>query len=138
MTEERDSSADVRLERVVRPHATRGGSVTGYKVEARRGDGLGPRIVNGQIFDAEWREVVFAETPIGGIPPRNPHDYELAAFGLMRFEAAQAMRWWWLSTQLFGIETRLRKYEVEYNMSEHDKGGCHEVTDDLNRAAHAA
>lgn len=64
------------------------------------------------------------DSPIGIPITNNPYtgDSYLLQFGLMNYQAAQALRWWFLAnleaTQKysgFGVETRLVKHRVTYS-----------------------
>ncbi len=90
-------------------------TMTGYTVEALF-DFDSPRTICGQIFDREWRQVTFAESPIG-VPPTKIFTVDLRKHGLYDYEAAQALRWWFHAQANFEgneycLKTRLVAHEV--------------------------
>lgn len=94
-------------------------STRGYSVEARTTDGIPPRIVDDKAFGDEWQRIEFASSPIIGVAPHSNWDYGLAAAHLYSYEAAEALRWWWLAergmTGRVFFMTRLVEHTVEFS-----------------------
>lgn len=92
-------------------------TMVGYSVEAMF-DSNAPRLIAGQIFDARWREVSFAEAPDGvGVPRADRFNLEIVKHGLFGYEAAQALRWWLhavarLEGNEYCLKTRLIEHKV--------------------------
>lgn len=96
---------------------TQNGLQFGYTVEARLVQKLTPQIVCGNALDGEWRTLHFQRGG-GGVPARHELDHGLGMFHLYTYEAAQALRWWFLANaDSLGrlIETRLVRHKVEYS-----------------------
>lgn len=82
-----------------------------------------PKIICGMVLDANWRTLSFEKSPIG-VPAQARYCPWGGSFPhLMTYEAAQALRWWFLANAAHSfdhwcIETRLVKHEVTYQASE--------------------
>jgi hypothetical protein len=93
----------------------------GYSVEARFGgytNGRSRRVNDDFILTTTWQKIPF-ETGAVGVPAQNwGLDRHLAVIGLMSYDAAQALRWWFLAslnTDYRGslcVETRLVQHKV--------------------------
>lgn len=96
------------------------GGIVAYAVEARLAY-YTPRQVAGMLLDTRWRKVEFAETTPFGVP--NGHSYNspwLRMTGLFEYQAAQALRWWFLAQAEVEfscgcVETRLIEHEINYS-----------------------
>lgn len=95
------------------------GTTTAYSVEARYNNPH-PREAAGRLFDNRWQMLHFDKSPIG-VPAttwRHPFVHEI---GLLSYQAAQALRWWFLAqleTSVAGclcFETRIVEHKVEYS-----------------------
>jgi hypothetical protein len=88
----------------------------GYTVEARC-TLKHPKTVNGKALGGEWLQLEF---PHGrGVPAAPPYS-PLPLMGLLSYQAAQALRWWWIAEaeaadicSTNGIETRLVQFDVK-------------------------
>lgn len=92
------------------------GSIDVYTVEARYAY-HDPKVLCGQLFDNRWREVQFQQSPIG-VPSKTwPLDYP----GYYSFDAAQALRWWFIAQAgasgegNWCLETRLVRHRAKYS-----------------------
>lgn len=99
------------------------GGVTGYSVEARL-NYHEPRTISGQIFDNRWSTVHFQQTvPPFGVPSgRRYNSCWYDQTGLFSYQAAQALRWWFLANaevefSCLCLETRLIEHEIKYSYS---------------------
>lgn len=95
------------------------GTTPGYQVQARY---IGePKILGGVMLSKEWKTLWFPNSPVGVPTHSGPHDWYLPAAECMSYEAAQALRWWFLSVcaaDILGsmcIETRLLAYRIKYS-----------------------
>jgi hypothetical protein len=74
------------------------------------------------ILDKDWRQIHFKEGSTG-IPPGNRYELpELLHAGAYSYEAAQALRWWFMAdvhakspTGTLCLETRLVEYRIEFS-----------------------
>jgi hypothetical protein len=96
------------------------GSAELYRVEART-TYHSPERVGGQLIDNNWRLVDFAKAPLG-VPIRNFDAGAHEHCGLLNYEAAEALRWWFLAAAhadiaagALCIETRLVKVRYHYH-----------------------
>lgn len=96
------------------------GSRPGYQVQARC-VGHEPELVCGQLLDQRWKTLRFEKSPIG-VPAYRAWDWHLQASDCMNYEAAQALRWWFLAetanNRLAGricIETRIVAFKIQYS-----------------------
>jgi len=94
-------------------------TTTGYTVEAMCSSD--PQMVNGKIYDKTWRGVPFSKAEFG-VPGSKFHP-ELAEHGLLTYQQAQALRWWFHASGSnesgFGLsmETRIVKHTLEQTYS---------------------
>lgn len=123
------------VERGVMPHATAAGTCTGYSVEARV-DGP-PRQLGKYLLDGEWRTVQFDAAP-NGVPGFSHAEPWLAHCGLLRYESAQALRWWLMAEAVWGVRTRLVRHKVQYSMQQYKGEPEDEQGDLLLRGIRAA
>ena len=93
------------------------GSLPLYTVEARYAS-QEPRVLCGQVFDNRWREIQFQKSSTTGVPSNTwPLDYP----GYYSFEAAQALRWWFIAQAgasgegNWCLETRLVRHKAKYS-----------------------
>lgn len=101
------------------------GTTTCYLVQARCCKGCGPKEIRGAttgmgksiLTDTAWETLYFPKSPIGVPPSRFNEEY--ARHGYYSYQAAQALRWWFLAEQAFvvGAETRLVQYTFKYSYS---------------------
>jgi hypothetical protein len=115
MTTEETTPGAVPLDGRVMPHTSAGGTAHGYEVEARV-DGP-PRQLGKYLLDEKWRAIQF-EPSATGVPSQSSAEPWLSYCGLMRYEAAQALRWWLMAEAVWGVQTRLVKHCVQYNMKQ--------------------
>ena len=119
------------------------GDQRAYSVEARFvGKGVGS--IAGQTFTAEWQKINFEQHPMG-VP--TAHRYEFAApyFGLMTYQAAQALRWWFHAIAEHErldmcYETRIVEHRVKYSLEEeaiaaYNVMGCSDALSKQQRTA---
>ena len=98
------------------------GSDTAFSVQARYAYPE-PKTICGITLDTRWRTLHFEQSPIG-VPSQTRYcPWGSGLYGLMTYQAAQALRWWFLANAKHSfdhlcIETRLVKHEVKYQMSE--------------------
>lgn len=86
----------------------------GYTVEARLAY-VRPDNVGGMLLDTRWQQVHFANSPIGV-----PGDGDLVGHGLLTYQQAQSLRWWFIAeaakqNKQFCLETRLVKHRLTYS-----------------------
>lgn len=96
----------------------------GYSVQARfygHTNGQSKRVNDNFTLTATWQNIPF-ETSNVGVPAQHwGLDRHLAIVNLMSYDAAQALRWWFLASlnaQPLGslcVETRLIQHEVRVN-----------------------
>lgn len=103
------------------------GSGRGYLPQARYvndGDGLA---INDWALGPKWKTIPFEKIlpPGVGIPTRTPCHGHIPHSNLLSYEAAQAIRWWFLAfleahmvTGSLCVETRLVKHDCQYSFSE--------------------
>ena len=102
------------------------GAEHAYFVEARRTE---PSEINGQRLTTQWKRLVFLDHPLN--VPAWPR-YKLAGFiGYYSYEAAQALRYWFLAdADDFGCtKTRLVKVTIEYTHTVTEIGTLDEYPD---------
>jgi len=96
------------------------GSNTLYSVQARMAY-FKPQQVCGHLLDLRWTTLHFPNAPIG-VPQHRRFQYGAIMTGLMSYQAAQALRWWFLAeidkeSGGLCIETRLVEHRVRYEYS---------------------
>ena len=90
---------------------------TAYTVEARVNYPR-PASIAGQIFDLRWRRVLFQKTaPDIGVPDAPSHKTLTLEHGMLSYEAAQALRWWFHAAAghdlgMVCLETRLVSHKI--------------------------
>lgn len=98
------------------------GTQTGYQVQARYVF-TEPKRFGELILDKRWKTIHF---PTGhhGVPVSRAWDWWLAASHCMTYEAAQALRWWFLADVVAGefggrlcVETRIVAFAIKYSHS---------------------
>lgn len=95
------------------------GTTVGYSVEARCSC-REPKKVGDIILHDKWQRIHFNKG-FPGVPQPKVHLYELERAGLLGYQTAQALRWWFhaeLEREILGglcIESRLVKHQVEYS-----------------------
>lgn len=93
-----------------------GGKTPCYSVEARIPSGQ-PEQVGETIYHAEWRGVLFDKSVVG--VPSNLHCRAAEDLGLLSYEAANALRWWFhAAAKSYVIQTRIVKHVIEHNYQE--------------------
>lgn len=114
-----DKVADALAGDFPKSRGSTSGTTTGYSVEARY-TYHEPKVVAGALLDNRWRELHFPEGQ-PGVPAVCRHHTELLHTRLMEYQAAQALRWWFLAnaaadgfTGTLCVETRLVEHSVEY------------------------
>ena len=113
-----------------------------FSVEARF-VAKGSKEVCGQVFTDDWQRLHFEDGGPVGVPA-NRGKFELASsyFGLMSYQAAQALRWWFhavlestFSDSCF--ETRIIEHRIKYSI-EQEAVAAHDVrgnSDNLDKSA---
>lgn len=103
-----------------------------YFFEARY-DYHEPMKVGDLILDEKWRRVPLSISPIG-VPSNVVNRFGDAARGLTSYEAAQALRWWFLAAleaesfcKSLCVETRIVDVEVTYEWK-HEVVGVGDIT----------
>lgn len=102
-------------------HNSCSGQDEGWSVEARY---IFPEAkeFGKQIFDSRWRQVDFFQSPIG-VPSTTMLHRHASSMGLLPYQSAQALRWWFLAElerECMGslcMETRLVRHTVKYSLS---------------------
>lgn len=96
------------------------GTNTGFQVQARYMHNE-PKQFGDIILDQRWRTLHFPRSPIG-VPAARDWDWWLPASQCMTFEAAQALRWWFLANCVAGnwggrlcVETRIVSFKITYS-----------------------
>lgn len=98
------------------------GTMTCYKVEARMCHGCGPKEIKNidtwnspVLTDSKWATLSFPTGSVG--VPSSSFGQDYARYGYLSYQAAQALRWWFLAEQggVGAMETRLVQYEFEYS-----------------------
>lgn len=95
------------------------GTEIAYSVQARLAYHQ-PRQVCGHLLDLRWTTLYFEKSPIG-VPVR-AGSMARGHCGLLSYQAAQALRWWFLAQaelefSCLCLETRLVEHRVEYSYS---------------------
>jgi hypothetical protein len=98
------------------------GGLIAYSVEARYAF-PSPKVIAGMTLDARWQKVQFTEAAMGVPIGRSYNDPWLRNTGLLGYQAAQALRWWFLAhaeaeLSCLCVETRLIEHKIEYSYSE--------------------
>jgi hypothetical protein len=111
------------------------GNRTGYLVQARYNHPTEAKQFGDTILDMRWKTLHFAKALIG-VPTRREWDWHLAASDCMTFEAAQALRWWFLanceSEGFCGslcVETRIVVFKIQYSHTSVAEGVLEEDKD---------
>ena len=94
------------------------GTDIGYSVEARLAYPE-PRQVCGHLLDLRWTTLHFDKSPIG-VPQARPGNFLMLATGLYSYQAAQALRWWFLAQaenefSCLCIESRIVEHQITYS-----------------------
>jgi hypothetical protein len=97
------------------------GTDTAYSVEARLAFHQ-PRAVCGHLLDLRWTTLQFERGGPVGVPQHRPFDFAKSSSGLLSYQAAQALRWWFLANaeQEFSclcVETRIVEHKITYSFS---------------------
>ncbi len=101
-----------------------------------------PKVLGKQIFDNRWRAVDFQTSPIG-IPACNFSNRFGLHLGLLPYESAQALRWWFIAqinedgAGALCMETRIVKHRVEYTLSSKAVSSHDNLGGDLARYNHS-
>lgn len=79
------------------------------------------RLICGHLLDLRWKTLYFEKSPIG-VPAARPFRFGAMATGLLSYQAAQALRWWFLAEaetnfSCLCVETRLVEHRVSYSYS---------------------
>ena len=87
----------------------------GYTVQARYSRD-GAKEICGQTFTDSWSEVRF-ERGRTGVPISSPGDHAINVSGLLSYQSAEAMRWWFLANAAaqfnhMCLETRIIEHAV--------------------------
>jgi len=109
------------LEEGYRKDKNRGsGADVGYTVEARH-NYIRPCKIGNQMFDNRWQQVEFEGGP-HGVPTMTIGHRALHLGFLLPYNAAQALRWWFVAAAEAGeiggalcLETRLVKHKLKYS-----------------------
>lgn len=94
-----------------------------YSVQARY-DYPEPKVFGDIILHKEWKTIYFPKSRDVGVPTGNALDWAGNQMGLMSYQAAQALRWWFhanAEAEILGslcLETRIVKHKVEYSIKE--------------------
>ncbi len=112
------------------------GTDTAYTVEARMAYHR-PEIVAGHNLDLRWSRVSFEASRVG--VPNRPSMFPLERLGLLSYQAAQALRWWFVAEAAkdhkhLCVETRLVEHEVKYSYSETAERACAQVGGEDDRS----
>ena len=115
------------------------GNETAFSVEARF-VAKGSRPFGKQIFTDDWQRIHFDKHPMGVPTISSPYEFAKPYFGLMNYQAAQALRWWFhaaLEAEHLDtcFESRIVKHKIKYSMEE-EAVSAHEVmgnSDNLDR-----
>lgn len=96
------------------------GTDTAYSVQARMAY-ITPKVVAGQLLDLRWTKIHF-DPARNGVPVREGLFPQFRTLGLLSYQAAQAMRWWFIAAAAkdhdhLCLETRLVEHEVKYSYS---------------------
>lgn len=95
------------------------GNFMGYSVEARS-TYYKPEKIGELLLDKRWRQIHWSDDR-GGMPEGPSYQQPwLRSHGLFSYQAAQALRWWFLAEveangRHFCIETRLVEHKVTYS-----------------------
>jgi len=99
-----------------------------YSVEARYNNDH-PKQIGDTIFYKEWKPLPFEKSKVG--VPNDLMPGKAKEMGLLSYQAAQALRWWFHASLSFdGIcfETRILKHIVESSYSEKVVGAFDHIT----------
>ena len=95
------------------------GTETAYTVEAR--NTCKPIKVGNQIFYDKWLRVEFDKSTIG-VPQCAPFQLHTKEHGLLSYQAANALRWWFhavleqeMDAGRWSMETRIVKHIISYS-----------------------
>ena len=99
------------------------GGMKAYSIEARYAY-PDPRDFFGNLLDQRWRTLHFDKAPPPfGVPTGGRYNQPMLYYtGLYEYQAAQALRWWFLAAahaefSCGCIETRLIEHKIEYSFS---------------------
>lgn len=98
------------------------GDAHAYTVQARMAY-FEPKQICGHLLDTRWRTIYFEQSPVG-VPAQSRYSpWSGCLPGMMTYEAAQALRWWFMANAAhtfdhFCLETRLVKHEIKYSFEE--------------------
>ena len=98
-----------------------------YSVQARY-TYMEPKEVGGVIYHKDWRTVPFEKSQVG--VPNNTHSDAANNLGLLSYQSAQALRWWFHASLGYGdlcFETRILKHVVKHSYSEEIVGAFDHV-----------
>lgn len=95
------------------------GTEVAFSVQARLAY-IEPRQVAGHLLDTRWTTLHFEKSPIG--VPTKPQ-LSSVNHGLLSYQAAQALRWWFLAQadvefSCLCIETRIVEHKITYSFTE--------------------
>lgn len=112
----------VDLSEAFAPSAT--GTNYGYQVQARYIGTEGVKQVGDLILCQKWKNVPFRRPSPIGVPSARDFEWYLLATDCMNYEAAEALRWWFLATcvsESFGgrlcVETRIIRFKIDYSFA---------------------
>jgi hypothetical protein len=116
-------------------HSNGSGKEVRYKIEVRTTYSQ-PSQIGGVLVDNIWRELRMEESQCG-VPVRRSFSGD--AHGTLNYEAAQALRWWFMAVaeaEPLGslcIETRLVAVQLSYSYSIEEIGLLQEIGTDYRR-----
>lgn len=114
------------------------GTCLAYSVEARVAS-YEPRVIGGNLMDTRWRRVSM-DIAKAGVPVRGLTLFPVfPTLGLLPYQAAQALRWWFLAQaeaefSCLCVETRLVEHKVEYSYSETSERACSVIGEGESRS----
>ena len=116
-----DTKYDAPADQFPEKGSSGSGTDTLYSVQARYAYGSPVEIV-GHLLDTRWSTLHFAKAPIG-VPQNRLYQPAANLTGLMSYEAAQALRWWFVAEArcakgVFCLHTRLVAHRVQFSWSE--------------------
>ena len=103
------------------------GTETAYTVEARHAY-YQPEVIAGHLLDLRWSRIECAPAH-GGVPIKEGLFPFHSTLGLLSYQAAQALRWWFIAAAAkdykhLCIETRLVEHKITYSYSEVAERAC--------------
>lgn len=115
------------------------GTQAGFQVQARYMHNE-PKKFGDVILDQRWRTLDFPASHVGVPVHRSGWDWWLPASGCMTYEAAQALRWWFLATCVAAdvggrpcLETRIVSFAITYSHSAKPSAVMEEDPDDWRK-----